>query len=92
LAFVQVYFQGKHEGRRRSYLVYHRPAIGNGRKRSEPLTFVQAWAQEAADAIGLEGEVDLRDPEAAATLAAGLAKLSQAELDLYAAAAETPLP
>jgi hypothetical protein len=92
LALVQLYFTGKHEGRRRTYLVFHRPAIGNGKARTEPKTFVQAWSQEESDGIGLEGEVDLRDPVEAAKVAAGLAGLSQEELDGYSAAAETPLP
>jgi hypothetical protein len=54
--------------------------------------WVQSWKQDADDGIGLDVGADLRDPAEAAKVADGFAKLSQDELNLYVAAAETPMP
>jgi DNA invertase Pin-like site-specific DNA recombinase len=58
---AQVYFSGKHEGRRRTYVIYYRGPRGNGRSHSEAATFSHSVTEEAGSPEGLRG-LDLRKP------------------------------
>jgi hypothetical protein len=87
LAVVQVYFAGKREGRRRTYVIFYRPPRSNATgKRHEAVSFVQAVTEEAGGALGLQA-IDLRDRGEAAKAVRGIERWPASEWDAYAAAA-----
>jgi DNA invertase Pin-like site-specific DNA recombinase len=84
-AVVQVYFKGPHEGRRRTYAIYHRPPRSNGRVRSEAATFSHSVTEEAGSPEGLRG-LDLRKPK---DVAKALRDSAGWMADIYAAYLKT---
>jgi hypothetical protein len=64
------------KGRRRDYLILHRPAKGNKSGKKTPARW---WARSLADA-GVVGELDLRDRQHAKALAGELLQLDLATL------------
>lgn len=81
IAALQVFFQG---GAARSWIIYHRPARGNGR---QPPKIARTWRESFADAFGRD-DFDLRNPADVAELTRVLATIT--DEDLAALSSESP--
>jgi DNA invertase Pin-like site-specific DNA recombinase len=89
LAVVQIYFRTEHAGKRRTYLVYHRPPRSNGRVLKPGGVFVHSVVEDEKDAMGLQG-LDLRDRKEAAKAVKTIAKWPDATWEEFATAALLP--